>query len=122
MYISPVYAVIYYSTERGDRPVLEFLDNLDKKSRAKVMAHIDLLAQYGPDLKRPYADHVRRKIRELRVQMGSKKYRILHFFFFEGRIVLLHSLLKTTPKLKESDIALAESRMADWIARHPRGG
>lgn len=122
MYIPSVYTIIYYSTERGDQPVLVFLDNLDKKSRAKVMAHINLLAQFGPDLKRPYADHVRGKIRELRVQMGSKKYRILHFFFFEGRIVLLHALLKTTPKLKGRDIILAESCMADWIARHPRGG
>lgn len=117
-----MYQIVYYNTLRGDAPVYEFVQGLDTKTRAKVMAHIELLAQYGPELKRPYADHVRGKIRELRIGLGGKRYRILHFFFIEGRIVLVHAFLKTSPKLKEGDIALAESRMADWLSRHPRGG
>ena len=35
MYILHVYQIIYYSTDRGNEPVLEFLESLDKKSRAK---------------------------------------------------------------------------------------
>lgn len=34
-----MFKVIYYQTERGDDPVYKFLESLDKKSRAKVMAH-----------------------------------------------------------------------------------
>ncbi len=60
-----MYNLVLYTTDRGDSPVDEFLDGLDKKSRAKVAAHLSLLEEQGPNLKRPYADVVRGKIREL---------------------------------------------------------
>jgi hypothetical protein len=59
-----------------------FLDRLNKKSRAKVATHLSLLKEQGPSLKRPYADVVRGKIRELRIQQSSNQYRIL--FFLSG--------------------------------------
>ncbi len=48
-----MYQAIFYTTERGDSPIDEFLDGLDKKSRAKVEAHISLLEELGPNLKSP---------------------------------------------------------------------
>jgi hypothetical protein len=33
-----LYNIILYTTDRGDSPIDEFLDVLDKKSRAKVAA------------------------------------------------------------------------------------
>jgi hypothetical protein len=60
-----LYRILFYTTERSDSPLDDFLDGLDKKSRAKVAAHISLLEEYGPHLKRPYADVVRGKFREL---------------------------------------------------------
>jgi hypothetical protein len=50
----------------------EILDGLDKKSRAKVAANLSLLEEEGPHLKRPYADVVRGKIRELRIREALK--------------------------------------------------
>jgi hypothetical protein len=58
-----LYNLVFYSTERGDSPVDDFLDEMDKKSRAKVAAYLLLLEEKGPNLKRPYADVVRGKIR-----------------------------------------------------------
>ena len=87
-----MYSLVLYTTERGDSPIDEFLDGLDKKSRAKVAAHLSLLEEQGPNLKRPYADIVRGKIRELSQQ------------------------------LKEKDIELSERRMEDWIRRFTSGG
>ena len=62
-----MYNLIFYTAERGDSPLDDFLDGLDKKSRAKVAAYLSLLEEQGPNLKRPYADIVRGKIRELRI-------------------------------------------------------
>ena len=56
-----LYKLILYTTDRGDSPIDEFLDGLDKKSRAKVAAYLSLLEDEGPNLKRPYADVVRGK-------------------------------------------------------------
>ncbi len=116
-----MYQILFYSTERGDSPIDEFLDELDKKSRAKVEAYLSLLAEQGPDLKRPYADHVRGKIRELRIHYSSNQYRVLYFFYLRDQIVLLHAFTKKTQHLKEKDIDLTEQRMEDWIRRHPAG-
>ncbi len=116
-----MYQILFYTTERGDSPIDEFLDELDKKSRAKVEAYLSFLAEQGPNLKRPYADHVRGKIRELRIHYSSNQYRILYFFYLGDRIVLVHAFSKKTQQLRESDIELAERRMEDWIRQHPEG-
>jgi len=116
-----LYQILFYTTERGDSPIDEFLDELDKKSRAKVEAYLSFLAEQGPNLKRPYADHVRGKIRELRIHYSSNQYRILYFFYLGDRIVLVHAFSKKTQQLRESDIELAERRMEDWIRQHPEG-
>lgn len=117
-----MYNLIFYTTERGDSPVDDFLDSLDKKARAKVAAHLSLLEEQGPNLKRPYADIVRGKIRELRIQQSSNQYRILFFFQVRDQIVLTHAFTKKTQQLKEKDIELAEKRMEDWMQRFPKGG
>jgi phage-related protein len=117
-----LYRIIFYTTERGDSPIDDFLDELDKKSRAKVAAHLSLLEEEGPNLKRPYADVIRGKIRELRIHHSSNQYRILYFFQMREQIVLVHAFSKKTQQLKEKDIELAERRMEDWIRRFPAGG
>ena len=117
-----MYQAVFYTTERGGSPLDEFLDGLDKKSRAKVAAHISLLEEHGPNLKRPYADVVRGKIRELRIHFSSNQYRILYFFYLRDQIVLAHAFSKKSQELKEKDVELAERRMADWIRRFPPGG
>ncbi len=117
-----MYNLVFYTTERGDTPVDDFLDCLDKKSRAKVAAHLSLLEEHGPHLKRPYADVVRGKIRELRIPHSSNQYRILYFFQVRNQIVLAHAFSKKTQQLKEKDIELAERRMEDWIGRFTTGG
>jgi phage-related protein len=91
-----LYNLVFYTTERGDSPVDDFFDSLDKKSRAKVAAHLSILEELGPNLKRPYADVVRGKIRELRIRKSSNQYRILYFFELRDQIILVHAFLKKT--------------------------
>jgi phage-related protein len=87
-----------------------------------VAAHLSLLEEQGPNLKRPYADIVRGKIRELRIHYSSNQYRILFFFYVRDQIVLLHAFSKKSQQLKEKDIELSERRMEDWIRRFTSGG
>lgn len=117
-----MYNLVFYTRERGDSPIDDFLDELDKKSRAKVAAHLSILEEQGPNLKRPYADVVRGKIRELRIHHSSNQYRILYFFQLREQIVLVHAFSKKTQQVKEKDIELAERRMEDWMRRFPAGG
>ncbi len=112
-----MYKILYYQNERGDHPVDEFLLKLDLKTRAKVIRHVNYLAEHGPHLVRPYADIVRGKIRELRIKFSHNNVRILYFFFIEQEIILLHVFLKKSQGLNTWDIEMAERRMMSWINR-----
>ena len=84
----------------------------------KTLALLSRLQSEGPNLIRPFADIVRGKIRELRVQRQSNQYRILYFFFHGNEIILLHGFKKKTQKLEERDLQIAENRMNDWSNRN----
>lgn len=113
-----MYEIIFYTTAQGDCPVREFLEELEKKPRAKILRFVDHLETQGPNLPRPYADMLRDKIRELRVPYGRLQFRIL--YFFDGRqVVLTQGFLKKTAAVPEEEIQRALRRMADW---HGRGG
>ena len=116
-----LYKIIFYTTRREQCPVREFLDALEDRVIAKILAYIKLLRQEGPNLRRPYADIVQGKIRELRIRFGTSQYRILYFFFVGDRIVLTHGFLKKTREVPQSEIERAERYMADLIKRYERG-
>lgn len=113
-----MYQIIYYTTERGDSPVENFLETLDRKVFTKVAAFIGYLAEKGTNLHRPYSDHVKGAIRELRISFAHNEMRVLYFFQFKEQVVLLHGFLKKDQQLKKSDIELAERRMFEWLHRY----
>jgi len=88
------YKVIFYQTKSNYCPVDEFLDSLNTKHRAKVLRWLEQLEIMGPNLKRPFADIVKGKIRELRIPFGSNTYRIFYFFFIKRSIILTHGIFK----------------------------
>jgi len=116
-----MYSVYFYQSRRGDCPVREFLGELNKKSRAKVARYIEALKLHGPYLLRPYADHVRGKIRELRIKVADGNVRIFYFFFMEQRVILCHVFRKKTQELPEREIEQAERNMRDFIEQYEQG-
>ena len=88
--------VEFYETESGKTPVANFIDSLDRKSSAKVLRDLDLLAEYAPDLHEPYTKHIEGAIWELRSKLASNIYRIFYFIWQGNRIVLLHGFTKKT--------------------------
>jgi len=116
-----MYTVHFYIDERGGVPVRRFIRDFNKKSRAKIGRYIDLLERHGPDLPRPYADHVRDKIRELRVRTSDGNIRIFYFFFIEKNIILLHAFKKKTQDLPEREIEQAERNMHYFLDQYKLG-
>ncbi len=109
---TPEYEVIFHERLSGQCPMDEFLDSLPLKVRAKLMKWIEKLEAEGPDLPRPYADVIRGKIRELRLQFGSNQYRCL--YFFDGkRVIMTHGFMKRTARVPENEITYAENLMKE---------
>lgn len=116
-----IYQVVFYNTKRGECPIDNFLDSLNLKHRAKIIKWLEQLEILGPNLKRPFADIVKGKIRELRISFGSNAYRIFYFFFLKNKIVLTHGIYKKANKLSVKEINRAENYMNDFINRFNKG-
>ena len=115
------YRICYYKTARGDTPFEVFLNGLNDKVKAKFIKMQTILAEHGPDLKRPYADMLRDDIRELRVMFGSNTYRALFFFFGGRNILITHGFMKKTDRVSQDEIERALRYKHDFEARIGRG-
>lgn len=112
-----MYEVLFYEDVRGRCPTEEFLDTLQPKLRGKAEKWIEILEQEGPDLPRPFADSIGRKIRELRVRFGSDSCRFLYFFFWK-KIIITHGFVKKTDKVPEDEIDRAVRLMDEFLERN----
>ncbi|MEE8301406.1 MAG: type II toxin-antitoxin system RelE/ParE family toxin [Candidatus Tectomicrobia bacterium] len=89
----PEIEVVFFATDEGLSPVLEWLDSLPTKVQNKCIVRIERLAQLGYELTRPEADYLRDGVYELRVRRQRVNYRML-YFFHEGHAVISHGLTK----------------------------
>lgn len=93
----PATRVIFFQELSGVCPVLEWLSALrtsNPKAWANCRARIELLAQFGHELRRPAADILRDGVHELRARQGHVQYRILYFFHGRNVAILAHALTK----------------------------
>lgn len=111
------YEVIFYEDEKGKCPVEDFLDSLDIKMRYKVVSYIDLLKDYGPNLRSPYSEYLEDGIFELRVKLSSNITRTLYFFTEGKMIILTNGFVKKTQKTPRKEIDLAKKRRKDYLER-----
>ena len=91
-----------YRDETGKVPLLNWLDELPVKSRAKCLARMARLADLGSELRRPEADYLRDGIYELRASYQGIHYRMLYFFSGRETVVVSHGLTKESEYTKEA--------------------
>jgi len=81
--------------EDGDKvPLVAWLESVPKKPRAKCLAALARLEEFGHELRRPEADYLRDDIYELRVRFQSVNYRMLYFFHGRTVAVVSHGCTK----------------------------
>lgn len=127
---------VYYRESSGRQPVLEFLNetfpvaprsarasDAQVKRFAKRRATVDLqidrmngLPDDYPPLAFPVTSQVDGELRELRITVGGRRYRIL-YQRSDNLFVLLHAIHKTTGSIPQADIDLAQKRFADFKER-----
>ncbi|OWK26836.1 MAG: hypothetical protein US76_03070 [Parcubacteria group bacterium GW2011_GWA2_38_13b] len=105
----------YKNSGNGKELVLEYIENLDCKNKAKVLKYIEFLRGNNGYLEEPYSRHITGKIRELRINFSKNKHRIFYFTFIEKTIILLHSFLKKTKKTSNGEIKKAVNNYNDAI-------
>lgn len=100
--------VVNASEEFGD-----WFNAQEKTLRRAVAAHIGLLEEHGPQLRRPYADTLEgsrlSNLKELRVQHRGEPYRILYAFDPERQALLIGGNKTGDKRWYQRMIPLAEA-------------
>lgn len=112
------FEVIFYETEKGKIPALDFLNSLDVKMRAKMARTIKMLEDNGNSLREPHSKPLGDGIFELRAKVASDISRVLYFFFIGRRAVLTNGFVKKTDKTPEKEIDKAKRYRDDFIRRN----
>jgi len=112
------FEIEFYKTENGDIPILDFVQSLDIKMKAKVLRCVDILKKNGNELREPYTKSLGNGIFELRAKQGSDISRVLYFFVIGRKIVLTNGFIKKTQKTPKNEIELAEKYRNDYLERN----
>ena len=105
----PPTEILVFREADGRIPLVDWLDRLPAKARAKCLNYMRLLAISGHELRRPAADFLRDGIYELRASYGTVQYRILYFFRGRDVVVLSHGVTKSQ-KVPDAEIQRAIAR------------
>ncbi len=108
----PETRVLFYQESDGQAPVVDWLQDLlgsNERAWGNCRARIELLAQFGHELRRPAADYLRDGIYELRAKQGHVQYRLLYFFHGRQVAIVAHALTKED-EVSTADIERAIKR------------
>jgi len=118
------WGIVFYKDENGKVPVLEYLESLPEKHAAKVMREIELLKEFGIDLKYPHTEYMEgdanKGLYELRTKLGNTKMRVFYFLFDSNKFILLHGFTKKSRKTPRKEIETARKRMEDYKRRYSK--
>jgi phage-related protein len=109
----PKINVVLFREDDGTIPFVEWFGNLPHKAQDRCRVKIELLSQFGHDLRRPDCENLGNGIWELRAKFHRLNLRILYFFCGREVVVLSHGLAKqqATVPAKDIDKALRRKRL-----------
>lgn len=113
------YRIDFYVTSDGSCPIRTFLDQLNTRFRVKAIQSIEILEEYGHQLREPHSKHIESGIFELRIQFSGDIVRIFYFFYVEKRIILTNGYIKKTRKAPRKHIEMALRYKTDYERRFP---
>ena len=116
-----VFTVDFYKEKNGSKPLADFIRSLDVKLKAKVVANLQLLEEYGNAAREPLSKHLEEGIYEVRSVFGNDIVRVL-YFFDNGRIIIAtNGFVKKQNKTPRKEIELAIKRRKDYFIRKEAG-
>ena len=113
--MSQEFTVEYVTLPNGRIPVAEFLESVDERAAAKVLAFIGQLGIHGTQMPAKYVTKLAADLFELRVKFFDRIFRVL-FFYQPGKVVVLTSgFQKQTQKTPTEEIARAQRLRTLWL-------
>lgn len=111
------FTIEFYVLEDGIEPAKEFMESLNAKMLAKVIRIIELLEEYGPNVRMPYSKYLEDGIFEIRAKEGTNIARVLYFFVAGRKIILTNGFIKKTQKTPKDEVEKAKKYRKDYERR-----
>ena len=111
----------FYKAADGSKPLVSFVDLLNVKMKAKVMANLVLLEEYGNMAREPLSKPIGDGLFEMRAILGNDIVRILYFFDGGRIIIATNGFVKKQQKTPGKEIDLAKKRRTDYFRRKEAG-
>ena len=101
---------VFFREADGTKPVVQFIRSLPVKLRAKVVADLHLLEEYGNKAREPLSKSLGDGIFEIRSQAGNDIVRVLYFVDEGKMIIVTIGFVKKQDKTPVNEIELAKAR------------
>jgi phage-related protein len=105
--------IVFYKTVKS--PVENFINAMDKKDQAKVLACLKSIEDLGLDCPRVQFRQIRGKLWEIKIHAPNAGYRFFYMVLHKNTLVLLHAYKKQSQKTPNKDIAIAEKRLLEVL-------
>ncbi len=121
MIVLPNFIVDFYRNTDGSKPLGEFIKCLNIKMKAKVVANLHLLEEYGNYAREPLSKELEDGIFEIRTIVGNDIVRIMYFFDKGKVIIATNGFIKKKQKTPKSEIEKAKQIRKDYFYRKENG-
>lgn len=112
-----MFDVDFYITKTGSCPMIDYLNTLDNKTKAKVMSNIQTLSLRGNQLKEPFTKSIDDGIFELRTITQNTNERSLFFFMKGKKIIMTNGFTKKVNKTPRKEIDKAKKYRDEFLSR-----
>lgn len=107
----------FYTRPNGHTEFLEYLDSLDVKSRAKLLARINIISEKGISIsiQHNWVKPLEKNLYEVRSRISNNQQRGLYFHVDGTHYVITHGFTKKTPKTPLREIKHAKALHAEYF-------
>jgi phage-related protein len=99
-----------------DERLENWLNDIPKDIKARIINIVDLLIEHGPqNVREPYVKHIKGKLFEIRAKGKDGIARVFYFTMTGQRIVLIHGFIKKTQKTPKKELETAVVRMKEIL-------
>lgn len=107
----------FYTRPNGHTEFQEYLDGLNTKARAKLLARIYMVATYGISvgIQHDWVKKLDSNLYEIRSRVSNNQQRGLYFHVEENHYVITHGFTKKTQKTPQREINHAKELRAEYL-------
>ncbi|MGI9172509.1 MAG: type II toxin-antitoxin system RelE/ParE family toxin [Chthoniobacterales bacterium] len=109
--------IIFYKSDFGDKPVEQFLSDLEPSARAKMVRSLEMLRALPVVPSKFWYKMSDQKLWGVRAEYAGNIYRVLATTAKGNRVILLHGFQKKTQKTPKQDMEIAQQRQKRYFQR-----